>query len=141
MFTNVPMDVAIDCVNEHWHVIASDCSLPKKEFLGAIQFVLDSTFFSFDNAIYRQCFGTPMGSPISPIIADLVMRRLETVSLMSSNFDTLFYYRYVDDICTVVHPSQIDGLLNQFNSFHPRLQFTVERGGNAINFLDITVYQ
>ncbi|XP_018347291.1 PREDICTED: uncharacterized protein LOC108751554 [Trachymyrmex septentrionalis] len=139
LFTNVPIDLAIDCINEHWHAIARDCSLPKKEFLGAIKFVLDSTFFSFDDVFYRQCFGTPMGSPISPIIADLVMRRLETVSLMSSNVDTLFYYRYVDDICTAVHPSQIDRLLKHFNSFHPRLQFTVERGGNAINFLDITV--
>jgi len=48
LFTNdgfVPTNVAIDCVNEHWHVIASDCSLPKKEFLGAIQFILDSTSF------------------------------------------------------------------------------------------------
>ena len=91
--------------------------------------LLDSTFFSFDNVIYKQSFDTPMGSPISPVIADLVMRRLETMSLMSLNFDILFYYRYVDDICTAMSPSHIDGLLEQFNSFHPRLQFTVERGG------------
>ena len=32
LFTNVPTNVAIDYINEHWHVIASDCSLPKKEF-------------------------------------------------------------------------------------------------------------
>jgi len=69
LFMNVPTDIAVDCVNEQWNVISSDCSLPKKEFLGAIQFVLDSTFFSFDNVIYKQSFGTPMGSPISPIIA------------------------------------------------------------------------
>ena len=118
LFTNVPTDVAIDCVNEHWWAVSNDCSLPKKEFLGAIQFVLDSSFF--DNVIYRQSFGTPMGSSISPMIADLVMRRLETVSLMSVNMDTLFYYRYVDDICTALPPSQIDVLLERFNSFHPR---------------------
>ncbi|KYN40057.1 hypothetical protein ALC56_05544 [Trachymyrmex septentrionalis] len=58
---------------------------------------------------------------------------------MSLNFDILFYYRYIDDICTAVPPSQIDGLLEQFNSFHPCLQFTVERGGDTINFLNITV--
>ena len=103
------------------------------------QLVLDSLFFSFDNVIYRQSFGIPIGSPISPIIADLVMRRLETVSLMSVNMDILFYYRYVDDICTALPPSQIDVLLERFNSFHARLQFTVERGGKTINFLDVTV--
>ncbi|XP_018338460.1 PREDICTED: uncharacterized protein LOC108746286 [Trachymyrmex septentrionalis] len=123
LFTNVPTEVAIDCVNEHWPAVSGDCSLPKREFLGAI----------------RQSFGTPMGSPLSPVIADLVLRRLETVSLMSVNLDILFYYRYVDDICTALPPSQIDVLLERFNAFHPRLQFTVERGGKTINFLDVTV--
>ncbi|KYN38516.1 hypothetical protein ALC56_07093 [Trachymyrmex septentrionalis] len=129
---------------EQWNFISTDCSLPRDEFLGAIQFILDSTFFSFDNKIYKQSFGTPMGSPL-PVIVDLVMRRLKTVSLMSLNLDIVFYYRYVDDICTAVSSSKIDNLLKQFNSFHPRLQFTTEiggdkiKGGNAINFLDITV--
>ena len=78
-----------------------------------------------------------MGSPLSPVIADLVMRRLETVFLMSLNLDILFYYRYVDDICTAVSPSKIDILLQQFNSFYPQLQFTTEIGGEKINFLDL----
>jgi hypothetical protein len=33
----------------------------------------------------------------------------------------------------------IDFTLMTFNSFHPRMQFTVERGGDKINFLDITI--
>ena len=101
------MDIAIDCMNEQWNFISKDCSLSKNELLGAIRFdrgirfVLDSTFFSFDNKIYKQSFGTLMGSPLSPIIADLVMRRLETVSLRSLNLDILFYYRYtVRQICS-----------------------------------------
>jgi len=126
LFTNVPIDIVVDCVNEQWNFISKECSLPKNEFLGAIRFVLDSTFFSFDNKIYKQSFGTLMGSPLLPVIADLVMRRLKTVSLISLNLDTLFYYRYVDDICTAVSPSKIEILLQQFNSFHPRLQFTTE---------------
>ena len=80
-----------------------------------------------------------MGSPLSPVIADLVMRRLETVSLMSLNLDVTFYFRYVDDICTAVEPSKIDSIVKQFNSFHPRLQFTSEFGGDEISFLDVTI--
>jgi len=38
-----------------------------------------------------------------------------------------------------VPSSKIDVLLEQFYSFHPRLQFTVERRSDQINFLDITV--
>ena len=80
-----------------------------------------------------------MGSPLSPVIADLVMRRLETVSLISLDLDLVFYFRYVDDICTVVVSSKINLVLEQFNLFHPRLQFTSELGGDKINFLDVTI--
>ena len=80
LFTNVPIEIAVDCVNEQWSFISKDCSLPKNEFLEAIRFILDSTFFSFDNKIYKQSFGTPMGSPLLSVIADLVMRRLERYS-------------------------------------------------------------
>ena len=41
--------------------------LPKNDLLGAIRFVLDkffSTFFSFDNKIYKQNFGIPVDSPL-----------------------------------------------------------------------------
>ena len=115
------MEIAVDCVNERWDFIFKDCSLPRDKFLGAIKFILNSTFFSFNNKIYKHSFGTPMGSPLSPVIADLVMRRLETVSLISLDLDMIFYYRYVDDIYTAIAPSKIDDLLEQFNLFHPRL--------------------
>ena len=38
---------------------------------------MDSIYFKFDNKYYKQIFGTPMGSPISPIIAVIVMQDLE----------------------------------------------------------------
>ena len=60
----------------------------------AVQFVLDSTYFTFDNIIYKQNFGAPMGSPLSPIIADVVMQDLENevlslISMYSFFIDTL----------------------------------------------------
>ena len=80
-----------------------------------------------------------MGFPLSSVIADLVMKRLETVSLMSLDLEVVFYFRYVDDICAAVVPSKIDLLLEQFNLFHPRLQFISEVGGDKINFLNVTI--
>jgi len=33
----------------------------------------------------------------------------------------------------------VNDILKIFNGFHPRLQFTVEIGGNQLNFLDVTI--
>lgn len=98
LFTNIPLDLALDSVSDRWRFIENKSAIPKKEFLSALRFVLSSTFFSFNNATYKQTFGTPMGSPLSPIIADIVMCDLEEYCLRSVNVRPSFYYRYVDDI-------------------------------------------
>ncbi|KYN01716.1 hypothetical protein ALC62_07490 [Cyphomyrmex costatus] len=53
--------------------------------------------------------------------------------------NVLFYFRYVDDLCAAVGGSEIDSFFKAFNSFHPRLQFTLEIGTNSLNFLDISI--
>jgi len=139
LFTNIPIELARDAVKKRWDMFSSECKIPKDEFLGAISLVLDSSFFTFDNVFYKQTYGTPMGSPLSPIIADIVMQDLENNVLNSVDFPIPIFYRYVDDILLAVPVEKIDFILNKFNSFHPRLQFTLERGGDRINFLDTTI--
>jgi len=71
--------------------------LPKIEFFFALEFILNFTFFLFNDKFYKQTFGTPMGSPLSPIIADLI-QELELEALNNLSIQSLFYVRYVDDI-------------------------------------------
>lgn len=49
---------------------------------------MDSIFFSFNNLFYKQIFGTPMSSPLSPMVADLVIQDLEemVISKLSPSF-------------------------------------------------------
>jgi len=55
-----------------------------------------------------------MGSPLSPIIADIVMQDLEKM-LNSLDFDISFY-RYVDDIIIIAIPSfKVQEVLEKFN--------------------------
>jgi len=72
-------------------------TIPKSKFIEMVKFILCSTYFTF-NRNYKQNFGTPMGLPLSPIIADLVMYDLEKTVLDSLRVDIKFYFRYVDDI-------------------------------------------
>jgi hypothetical protein len=76
LFTNVPLDLAIEGVASRWEFIEKNTNIPKEEFIIAVQFILTSTFFPFNNNIYKQTFGVPMGSPLSSVIADIVMQDL-----------------------------------------------------------------
>ncbi|XP_025264619.1 uncharacterized protein LOC112637990 [Camponotus floridanus] len=74
LFTNIPLDLAIDSLSNRWDYIGGNCQIPRDEFLTAVRFVLNSTFFMFNGVCYQQTFGTPMGSPLSPIIAEITLR-------------------------------------------------------------------
>lgn len=140
LFTNIPLDLAYNSIAERWTFLSDHCPVPKDEFLIAVNLVLRSTFFMFNGIIYQQTFGTPMGSPLSPIIADIVLQDLERRALDSLNLSLPFYYRYVDDIACAIPLNKVALTLTAFNSFHPRLQFTAEISeNNKLNFLDITI--
>jgi len=140
LFTNIPLNLAMDAVGKRWELIQCFTKIKKEDFLISVEFVLSSTFFTFGNKIYKQIFGTPMGSPLSPIVADLVMRDLEEHILNSLDIRPILYYRYVDDIILSVPKDDIQLILNGFNGYHDRLRFTLETEANhCLNFLDITL--
>jgi hypothetical protein len=140
LFTNIPIELAIRGVLNRWNFIALNTRIPKEEFVGALEFVLTSTFFMFDGTIYKQLFGTPMGSPLSPIIADIVMQDLEDSPMGSIDLNISTYYRYVDDIFLVAPESNIERILETFNKLHDRIKFTCEKETNrSLSFLDLLI--
>lgn len=140
LFTNVPIDLANNCIIKRWRLISRGTSLPMNEFLSAINLVLSSTFFMFNDCFYKQIFGAPMGSPLSPIIADLVLQDLETIALNRLPCELPIYIRYVDDVLLLAPENDLDDILSNFNSLHNRIRFTLEIGvNNNINFLNVNI--
>ena len=88
--------------HNRWMYLESSTLIPKKEFLNALDFVLNSAYFTFNGQFFKQKFGIPMGSPLSPIIANLVMENLEVNTLKKTSISIPFYFRYVDDIVMAV---------------------------------------
>src|SRR5436190_6639905 len=81
-----------------------------------------------------------MGSPLSPIAADIVLCDLESRALTMLPMHLPFYVRYVDDVALAAPSSMFKDILHTFNSFHPRLQFTMEESvGNQLDFLDVSI--
>ncbi|XP_071577054.1 uncharacterized protein [Temnothorax nylanderi] len=140
LFTNIPKDLVLKGIEKRWNYISSKTDLNLSQFLHAIDLILSSTSFSFNGEIYEQIFGSPMGSPLSPVVADIVMDDLETHCLSLLNFNIRIFIRYVDDIFAVVPKTSVGLILKVFNGYHPRLRFTYEIETNAsLNFLDTTV--
>ncbi|XP_011882019.1 PREDICTED: uncharacterized protein LOC105569853 [Vollenhovia emeryi] len=140
LFNNIPKELVIKAIEKRWQEISQKTFFNLKQFLYATELVLSSTSFSFNGQFYEQIFGSPMGSPLSPILADLVMDDLETFCLEQLEFEVNTYYRYVDDVFTIIPNNKIDDILKVFNSYHPRLKFTHEIEKDCkINFLDVSV--
>ena len=118
--------------------------IPFEEIIETIKFLFDNTVFIFNDTIYQQLFGTPMGSSISLLFAGIVMNDLETTCLKllkeKSNCILLFYYRYIVDTILCIKKDQLESVLDTFNGYDKYLQFTHEiEIDNNINFLDLTI--
>ena len=68
------------------------------------------------------------------------MDDLETKCIASLPFQLPFFFRYVDEIITAVPTNEIDTILNTFNSYNHKIQFTIEKEWDEkICFLDVLI--
>ncbi|BHF67494.1 hypothetical protein SprV_0301052100 [Sparganum proliferum] len=96
------------------------------------------TFFTFEGTTYEQIKGTPMGSPISGLIAGAVLQKLER--RLFEEYKPNFWARYVDDTFVIIDQDKINYSAEVLNSVIPDLQFTMEEEvGDKLPFLDVLV--
>ena len=84
--------------------------LPKEVLVSLLRLCLLSTTFYCNETVYQQIFGTAMGSPVSVIVANIVMEHIEDLALSTSSVHTIFWHRYVDDVLMAVPADQVDGM-------------------------------
>ncbi|XP_046472568.1 uncharacterized protein [Neodiprion pinetum] len=140
LYTNIPLNLVTNFIKKRWSEVSPNILVPLEQFLLALNICFDAPIFKFDDKVFSQIFGLPMGSSLFPILADMITDDLEDHGTTKLPFSVPFYFRYVDDILTAVPKDYIPQLLKIFNTFHPRLQFTIEiELNNKINFLDVTI--
>ena len=84
-----------------------------------------------------------MGSPLSPILAEIFMDDFESKISQHSLFKNFnFWFRYVDDIFTCFNGTsrQLDTFFNYINQINENIEYTmVKEVDNSLNFLDLTI--
>lgn len=140
LFTNISLERTITVIEENWQLVAIHTSMPKASFVEIIRFLFDSNFFSFNNTIYSQKFGCPMGSNLSPVLANVVMSDLLHKSIPKLTFHLPFIFQYVDDLILSIPEDKEGEILEIFCSYDPHIKFTLEREDNrSVPFLDTRV--
>ncbi|XP_039186083.1 contactin-associated protein-like 2 [Crotalus tigris] len=143
LFTSIPQDLAVtvikDCLNQKGLGQQLQDSLRINDLVDLLEVCL-KTFFTFQGTMYEQVKGTPMGSPISSVIAETVLQQLEHVAM--AQYQPKFWARYVDDTFVVIKREHKANFVGTLNSVYPNIQFTEEEENQGrLAFLDVMVHR
>ena len=100
LFTSVPVQPALEVLRE---ALTNDNTLQERTKLTVDQILeltslcVNNTVFTYKDTFYKQTEGMAMGSPLSPIICNVYMDRLEKDAIESSPKKPTLWLRYVDD--------------------------------------------
>ena len=72
-------------------------ALTSSQIINLLSLVLDNSYFKFEGEHYHQVSGCAMGSPVSAVIAELVMQEIESKALETSLVNVRWWRRYVED--------------------------------------------
>ena len=120
LFTSIPLQPALDCTKTAINKSHYQPPLPTDDLMDLLHLRLTSTYFQYNGKHYKQLHGTAMGSPVSVVVAEIVMQNIEEQALATYSETLPLWLRYVDDTITAVHESKIDEFHEQF--FHTFLR-------------------
>ena len=142
LFTKVPIAEAIDVIADRLHLddtLEDRTTLSPETICQLMRLCLTSTYFQFKDSYYEQIEGAAMGSPLSPVVANLFMETLEERALATATLQPKTWLRYVDDTFVIwPHGQQA---LGEFHTHQNQdIQFTMEEESEGeLPFLDATV--
>ena len=87
---------------------------------------LTSTYFQYNGKHYKQLHGTAVRSPVSVVVAEIVMQNIEESALSTCQQTIPLWLRYVDDTFTAVRHDEIDAFHHHLNERNTDIQFTRE---------------
>lgn len=116
--------------------------LSKSKFVEILKFCISNNFITFNNKIYKQVLGIPMGANYSPNLANLYLHFYEskfmTINLHERGLAYSCVYRYIDDLLSINNRFILDDIEN----IYPQ-SLEINNTNNAphrkCSFLDIDI--
>ena len=119
--------------------------LTEQELLEWIRYLIDNIYVIFNNKVYKQVIGIPMGTDCAPDLANLFLFAYEykyITHLISINCSTKSYFkynsRYIDDLLTL---NDKGTFLDIFREIYPQELDLKNTGKSPINcnYLDMNI--
>ena len=110
LFTKVPTDETLAVVRDKLSadlLLEEHTCIPIDNLMEMLTFCAETTYFGMGSDIYQQEEGLAMGSPLSPVLANLYMEYFEEMALGSTSLKPSMWLRYVDDTF-ILWPHQED---------------------------------
>jgi hypothetical protein len=134
LYTNIPNTENLDIIqtrlqnNTQW-----DKEL-QKEVLDLVNVTVKQNYFKVYEEVWQQIYGTPMGSPIFGILAEIHLQEVENKCYpnITKNRHILFIARYVDDILIIFNAANTtaESILEDQKAMHQKLKYTIETESN-----------
>ena len=125
LFTSIPVDQALDIiyqliishqtdmefkskVRKAWYEVADHLD---RDVMLLLKIVLNNCVFSFQGQFYKQLYRATMGSPCSPVVANIYMEYFQKRVLgpeLPVSFTINTWFRYVDDVLTIFKKGTCD---------------------------------
>ena len=111
LFTRIPVPMVLEVINRKNHnkhltgrstsLLGTFHSIPKDRIIALLEHVLNNCVFLLQHKFYKHS-GAAMGSPVSPVKANIYMEYFEELALgPQCPIPTLWWKRYVDDVICI----------------------------------------
>ena len=143
LFTKIPTGLAVEIAKSRLEALDNleeITSWSVEDICKGLQICLNATNLTFRGKHYKQIFGTAMGSPVSTVIANLIMEDVEKRALSTFHSPTKIWKRYVDDTFVIIHKNSIEDFLDHLNTIENSIKFIIEKeADHTLPFLDTLV--
>ena len=143
LFTAIPVEKTCEHIRNK---LLKDATLEQRtsltidDIIKLLRFTLSNSYFNYNRQTYKQIHGCAMGSPMSPIVANLCLEVIEELALAQATPPPKKWYRYVDDVFSIIKKHALNSFHNLLNSIDADINFTIEHEQDGrLSFLDILV--